>query len=146
MNSFFARKMLDDPADALDWLRHTLYRHDLLFDHALLLEELCVPVNLTNTHWIMVFIDLKHGTLFPINPYHPTAPTDQAQQLGYRIAVAIADEFGLRKPVMRSHDYCQRLPAQKPSDYINCGVYVCLYMVLYAFGSLSKHYIPFRES
>ena len=54
MNSFFARKMLDDPADALDWLRHTLYRHDLLFDHALLLEELCVPVNLTNTHWIMV--------------------------------------------------------------------------------------------
>ena len=40
----------------------------------------------------------------PINPYHPTAPTDQEQQLGYRIAVAIADEFGLRKPVMRSPD------------------------------------------
>ena len=77
----------------------------------------------------------------PVNPYHPTAPTDQEQQLGYRIAVAIADEFGLRKPVLRSPDYCHRLPAQKPSDYINCGVYVCLYMVIYAFGSLSKHYV-----
>ena len=34
----------------------------------------------------MVFIDLKHGTFFPINPYHPTATTDQEHQLGYRIA------------------------------------------------------------
>ena len=125
---FFARKMLDDPADALDWLRHTLYRHDLLFDHALLLEELCVPVNLTNTHWIMVFIDLKHGTFFPINPYHPTAPTDQEQQLGYRIAVAIADEFGLRKPVMRSPDYCQSLPAQ---THLTTSISGCMFVYIW---------------
>ena len=88
----------------------------------------------------MVFIDLKHGTFFPINPYEPTAPTDQEQQLGYRIAVAIADEFGLRKPVVRSPDYCHRLLAQGPAAYINWGCMI-IYMVTYSFESLSKHYI-----
>ena len=141
MNSFFAKKLLDEPEDALDWLRHTLYRHDLLFDHALLLEELCVPVNLSNTHWIMIFIDLKHGTFFPINPYHPTDPTDSELTLGFKIASTIADTFGLQTPVQRSPDYCHRLPIQKPADFINCGVYVCLYMVIYSFGSMSKQYV-----
>ena len=60
MNSFFSRKLLDDPEDAIDWLRSTLFRHDLLFDHALLLKKLCIPVNLANTRWTMIFIDLKH--------------------------------------------------------------------------------------
>ena len=120
------------------WLRHTLYRHDLLFDHALLLEELCVPVNLSNTHWIMIFIDLKHGTFFPINPYHPTDPTDSELTLGFKIASTIADTFGLQTPVQRSPDYCHRLPIQKPSDFINCGVDVCFYMVIYSFGSMLK--------
>ena len=72
-------------------------------------------------------------TFFPINPYHPTAPTDQEQQLGYRIAVAIADEFGLRKRVMRSPDYCQRLPAQNhlPTSTAGCMfVYIWLSMRL----------------
>ena len=85
--------------------------------------------------------DLKHGTFFPINPYHPTDPTDSELTLGFKIASTIADTFGLQTPVQRSPDYCHRLPIQKPSDFINCGVYVCLYMVIYSFGSMSKQYV-----
>ena len=38
--------MFDEPADALDWLNYTLMRQHVLFDHKLLLEELCIPINL----------------------------------------------------------------------------------------------------
>ena len=40
LEQLFARKMLDDRAGAFDWFRHIIYRHDLLFDYAVLLEEL----------------------------------------------------------------------------------------------------------
>ena len=47
----------------------------MLFDDKLLLKVLCIPINLSNTHWILIHLDLKNSTFFPINPYHPQNPS-----------------------------------------------------------------------
>ena len=47
----------------------------------------------------------------------------------------------IASPVQRSPDSCHRLPIQKPTDNINCGVFVCLCMFIYFFGPMSNQYI-----
>ena len=130
--------MIDEPDDDLDWQNYTLKQKHPVFDHKLLLEELCIPINLTNTHWILIHLDLKNNTCFPINPYHPQNPSIDEIQTAGEIALKILQQYGLQEPELRSPYYCHCLPVQHPSDSINCGVYVCLYMVIYAFGSFSK--------
>ena len=97
-----------------------------------------IPINLSNTHWILIHFDLKNSTFFPINPYHPQNPSIYEIQIAGEMALKISQQYGLQEPVLRSPDYCHCLPVQHPSDSINCGVYVCLYMVIHVFGSFSK--------
>ena len=70
--SFFFPKFQDTPEEALDWSRNFLNCYDLLLPHKCLLEELWIPINLGNQHWILVTVDFVHGTYFAINPIHPT--------------------------------------------------------------------------
>ena len=65
------------------------------FVHGFAVKELCVQLNLTNTHWNMIFIYVKDGTCFRINPYHHTNPTDRDEKLGFRLATSITDTVGL---------------------------------------------------
>ena len=75
--------MIDEPDDALDWLNYTVMRQDLLFDHKILIEELFIPINLTNSHLILIQLDPKNNTFFPINPYDPQNPSiDEIQTTG----------------------------------------------------------------
>ena len=94
----------------LRWLNYSLMRQDLLFDHKLLLEELWIPINLSNTHWILIYLDLKNSTFFSINPYHPQNPSIYEVQIAREIALKFSQQYGLQEPVLRSPDYCHCLP------------------------------------
>ena len=141
LDSFFFPKLQDTPEESLDWLRNLLNCYDLLFPHKCLLEELWIPINLVNQHWILVTVDFVHGTYFAINPIHPNNPTVQEISIADFIADSIWQEFGFESNrfVLRSPNHIHRLPVQ--FDGIYCEVYMCMYMVIYAFGSFLNPYI-----
>ena len=110
MNSFFCTR--NDDLTTNFFSKNTLMRQDLLFDHKLLFKELCIPINLTNTHWLLIDLDLKNNTFFPINPYHPQNPsTDEIQTTG-EIALKILQQYGLQEYERRIPDnyHCHRIP------------------------------------
>ena len=139
LNTHFFTKFEIDQKEALLWLRGNFNRHDLLFDHGLLAESLIVPINLSNTHWILGVISLKENYYTAINPFQPKQPSDEELQKIHAIADAIKNEFGLASFKRGLPCFLSRLPIQHKKDSINCGVYVSMYMVIYAFG-LNSHY------
>jgi hypothetical protein len=58
-------------------------------------------------------------------------PPKRELQMAEYVASCIWNEFGLDLPEFRSDtfDYLADLPSQSSSDSINCGVYVCYFMV-----------------
>jgi hypothetical protein len=141
INTYFYPKLLVDPVEAFQWFRAALFDQDLLSDAGLKAEEVLIPVNLNCSHWILIFLDIKHLTCFAINPKHPTAPTSMESSIARFIARCVSREFGLGIFTERSPDYVHQLPVQKSSDGINCGVYIAIYAVIYSFGSFHPEFM-----
>ena len=144
LNTFFYPKLKEDQNEALHWLQIILERKDLLTHSGdLLLEELLIPINFENQHWILVTIDVKHGCYFAINPYCPEDPTEFELSIASFITDALLRRFQLKPPQFthRSPNNIQYLPIQLPNDTINCGVYVSMYMIIYSFGTFNQPYI-----
>jgi len=68
LDMFFDTKLKEDQTEALEWLQIILQTKNLpsCFGQ-LLLEELLVPINLNNQHWILVTIGVFHCCYFAIN-------------------------------------------------------------------------------
>ena len=144
LNTFFFSKLIDDEYEALEWLEISLKRKDLLTHSGhILIEELLIPINLNNQHWILVTIDVKHHCYYAINPYNPLLPTTFELSIASFITEALSRKFNLQvqKFTDRSPNNVHNLPIQLPSDTINCGVYVSMYLVIYAFGTFQQPYI-----
>ena len=77
LGTFFYTKLKEDQTKALEWLQKTIFqtKNFLTCSGQLFLEELLVPINLNNQHWILGTIDVKHCCYFAINPYRPEHPT-----------------------------------------------------------------------
>ena len=130
-----------DKTEALSWLRLQLQRNGLLSDHGCLAEDILIPINLDNCHWILGTIDLKHHCYFALNPYRPTKPSHTELEMVKLITVALEEEFGFPNFNIRSPDFCQNLCFQHQKDSNNCGVYISMYLTIYAFGSNQKRFI-----
>ena len=144
LGTFFYTKLKEDQTEALEWLQIILQTKNLLTcSGQLLLEELLVPINLNNQHWILVTIDVKHWCYFAINPYRPEHPTEFELSIASFITDALSREFNLQTTqfIHRSPDNVHHLPIQLPHDTINCGVYVSMYLIMYAFGSFQHPFI-----
>ena len=131
----------EDKFEALNWLRLQLQRNELLSDHGYFAEDILIPINLNNCHWILGTIDLKHHFYFAINPYRPTKPTQEELEKVRLITDALEEEFGFLNFHIRSPDFAQNLLSQHHKDTSNCGVYVSMYLTIYAFGSNQKRFI-----
>ena len=109
----------------------------------LLLEELLVPINLNNQHWILVTIDVKHCCYFAINPYRPEHPTEYELSIASFITDALSLELNLQTTqfIHRSPNNVYHLPILLPHDTINCGVYVSIGLIVYAFGFFLQPFI-----
>ena len=95
----------------------------------LLLEELLVPINLNNQHWILVTIDVKHCWYFAINPYHPEHPTEFELSIASFITDAVSREFNLQTTqfIHRSPNNIHHLPIQLPHDTLTVvSMSVCI--------------------
>ena len=130
--------------EALEWLQIILQTKNLLTcSGQLLLEKLLVPINLYNQHWILVTIDVKHWCYFAISPYRPEHPTEFELSIASFITDALSKEFNLQTTqfIHRSPNNFHHLPIQLPHDTIYCGVYVSMYLIMYAFGSFQHPFI-----
>ena len=109
----------------------------------ILFEELLIPINLDNHNWILVTIDVKHHCYYAINPYNPLLPSTFELSIASFITEALSRKLNLQvqKFTDRSPNNVHHLPIQLPSDTINCGVYVSMYLVIYAFGTFQQPYI-----
>jgi hypothetical protein len=116
-----------NPEDGIECFREMAKRRELLSNTGLCIDNLYIPVN-KHDHWILVRLDIKNRKYTTIDP---RSPTDSSK---YNDAKSIADRiwesFGMELPrfsegVVESVSY---LPVQR--DVINCGVYVCVYLVL----------------
>ena len=140
----FYTKLGEDQTKALEWLQIILQTKNLLTcSGQLLLKELLVSINLNNQHWILVTIDVKHCCYFAINPYRPEHPTEFDLSIASFITDALSREFNLQTTqfIHRSPNNVHHLPTQLPHDTINCGVYVSMYLITYAFGSFQQPFI-----
>ena len=118
-------------------------QHLLTCSGQLLLEEPLVPINLNNQHWILVAIDVKHCCYFAINPYRPEHPTEFELPIASFITDTLLREFNLQTTqfIHRSPNNIHHLLIQLPHDTINCGVFVSMYLITYAFGFFQQPFI-----
>ena len=134
LGTFFYRKLQEDQTEALEWLQIILQTKNLVTcSGQLLLEEVRVPINLNNQHWILVTIDVKHCCYFAIiNTYRPEHPTEFELSIPSFITDALSREFNLQtnKFINRSPNNVHHLSIQLPHDTINCGVYVSMYLIM----------------
>ena len=85
-------------------------------------------------------IDVKHHCYYAINPYNPLLPTTFEFSIASFITEALSRKINLhaQKFTDRSPNNVHNLPIQLPSDTINCGVYVSMYLVTYAFDTFQQ--------
>ena len=50
-----------------------------------------------NTHWILIYINVKTKSFFPINPYHPLNPNKNDVEVGMKIAASFSVCLKLEK-------------------------------------------------
>jgi hypothetical protein len=141
LNTFFYTKFENNKAEALSWLSVHFNQHNLLFEHGCSVEELLLPLNLNNTHWILGIINIKHHCFFTMNPYRPKDPTAEELDKVRVITDELGKEYGFPEFSVRAPDFVQFLPVQHCRDTINCGVYISMYMAIYAFGSSAQTFI-----
>ena len=94
LTTYFYPKLMHEKHEALSWLKEALYDQNLLSDSRFDADEILIPINLSNTHWILAFLDFKHSTFFAINPYYPGDPTEKESDMVKFIADCLSDEFG----------------------------------------------------
>jgi hypothetical protein len=141
LSTYFFPKFQEDRAVALSWITANLNRHNLLFEHGCFAEDLLIPINVSNTHWILGIINLKHFCFFAMNPYRPNDPTAEELDKVRLVADELAKEYGFPKCNIKAPDHVESLPIQHSKDTFNCGVYISMYMTIYAFGSFAQTFI-----
>ena len=109
-------------------------------DH-LLPETLLVIVNLNNSHWILVhlFIAQFQCTFFPINPYHPTEPSNHDVLVGQLVANTFQEAFHTAQFLMEAPHTTAYLPKQATEDVVNCGIFVIIYILILMDKDLTIH-------
>jgi hypothetical protein len=137
MNSHLYQKWIYDKDVSMQWLRQQLYEHDLLTDTGLHLDLLMLPYNKDNSHWILTFFDLTKKKFYVLDPFKGSGGKEpdirEAQELAFKIEQDFALELpGLQKGqnLMKNYQLITELPIQHPRDSCNCGVYICLYMII----------------
>jgi Ulp1 family protease len=135
-NPHLYQKMCTDEKEAMRWLRHQLYSCNLVRNTGIDLEYLFVPVNLENRHWILMVFNIPNRKYYTLDPYKSYSPQIHKKDIE-RLAENIRQEFelGLLKfgqtaNFLKDFDLKETLPKQYKTDSINCGVYVCLYMII----------------
>ena len=86
---------------------------------------------------------MKHHCYSAINPYNSLLPTTFELSIDSFITEALSIKFNLQvqKFTDRSPNNVHTLPIQLRSDTINCGAFVSMYLVIYAFGTFQQPYI-----
>ena len=70
LNTFFFSKLKENENVALQWLEINLKGKDILTHCGhILIEELLIPINMNNQHWILVTIDMNRHCYYANNPY-----------------------------------------------------------------------------
>lgn len=96
------------------------------------LRLICVPINISNAHWVLVFADLERNTVQEWDPASKDSPLDPSRVKNVKDAVEKVLEFEkLNRRPLRVVPAPERLPQQ--SDVVNCGLFVVLYMIQICF-------------
>ena len=148
IDTFFYPMLQSERHTAINWLRSLLIRHDLYSTGKCTAEEMLFPINLSYSHWILIYVDFYNRTFYSINPYRPRNPNPAELQIARQIITDICKSFLGEKPNFSNGDipekigrptFClrpptciQMLPIQDNGDSINCGVYTIIYMLIFS--------------
>lgn len=135
-------KYLDDKKEAKEWVMAPLYSKCLISVDSLLVDKLLLPINLARSHWVLVAIFIRCGQVFVLDPYCPNQPNTKLiakinpfiewLQSFVKPLRSITFEVGCAPPF--------ELPQQNKGDSSNCGVYVILYMMMFASETYALQY------
>ena len=78
-----------------------------------------------NTHWNLIYINIKTNSFFPINPYHHLNPNKNAVEIGMNITASFSVCFKREQITCEAPATVKNFPSQ--SDTQNCGIYVILF-------------------
>ena len=130
-----------DNADTYISLRKYFRERGMWVEDQLLPDTILVIVNLNNSHWILVhlFIDQLQCTFFPINPYHPTEPSNHDVSVGQLVANTFQEAFHTAQFSMEAPHATAYLPKQETGDVVNCGIFVLIYILILMDKDLTIH-------
>ena len=123
--------LCSDSTDTEAYLRNTLRNNEVYVEQQLIAENFLVPVNLSNTHWILIALSTQRLTFCVLNPYHPQQPSAQDLEIGQKVASFFAKTFGFSDFLFESSSQTKNFPIQHKNDSINCGVYIMMYALAF---------------
>ena len=120
-NTFWYTKIKDGLYDeARQWLKRALGERDRKK-----LRLVCVPINISNVHWVLVFADLDRKTVQEWDPASAEYPMDTSRI--NNIKDAIEKALDMEKDTLTVCPAPKGLPQQ--TDAINCGLFVVMYLI-----------------
>ena len=136
--------LCSDSIDTEAYLRNTLRNNEVYVEQQLIAENFLVPVNLSNTHWILIALSTQRLTFCVLNPYHPQQPSAQDIEIGQKVASFFSETFGFSDFLLEPSLHVKNFPIQQKNDSINCGVYIMMYALAFIdeLSNISTH-IPF---
>lgn len=132
----------DDKNECKVRLKEYLIKKGILYQDHIQFEEILLPVNLNNNHWILFYINTHSHTYCPINPFSPSQP----QENDLLIANTFMKDF---TEILGAPEYFPTVPQitlhfPKQIDGFNCGIYILLYTLGFFTPNLvTKEGFPF---
>lgn len=128
LNTFWYEKIKEGKyVEAKAWLERALGGRSKAS-----LRLVCVPINIANAHWVLVFADLVRNTVQEWDPASATGPLDPSRLKN--VKDALEKFFGfekLKRPPLALVPAPAGLPQQP--DAVNCGVFVVIYLIQICF-------------
>jgi hypothetical protein len=123
-------------------LREYLVQKGVLNQDQIQFEEILLPVNLNDNHWVLFYINTHSHTYCPINPFSPSQP----QENDLLTAKTFMKDF---TEILGAPEYFPTVPQltlhfPQQVDGFNCGIYILLYILSFFTPDLvTKDGFPF---
>jgi hypothetical protein len=144
VNSFFVELLEENQETAFNCLVSLMKASHIYDDTRFLVEELLIPINVGNNHWILGLICFRDQTYYVLDPFCPSSPTEHKLEIVQRVILEVKKMFTNLLPenlifTASAPKNVKYLPIQR--DGYNCGTYISIYMLIYSIQQPNEPFI-----
>ena len=100
-------------------------------------QYLFIPFNPTNSHWILLFLNKRYGTLYILDPLK-----EQASSITISMARDIVNRILQKKFGVTNECTVRKMKRYLQQDAVGCGVLTCYYEYQIAQGEFIPCFFP----